>query len=97
MYPSCPDFGTKLFLQAVGIVGAVLAIHEFYITPSLVKSGNIERLMREVDLSRPKAKECANMYYCGIAVLAVMVCSTLFLFHQHTLPPRMFVVGHFWL
>ncbi|KAJ3628160.1 hypothetical protein MTP99_015485 [Tenebrio molitor] len=65
--PWCQNCDSKVLLQAVGVIGAVLMPHNLYLHSALVKS-------REVDRKQPEKIKEARMYYLvenGIA----LVCS----------------------
>ncbi|XP_060534335.1 protein Malvolio-like [Cylas formicarius] len=64
-YPWCEGCDDRAVLQAVGIIGAIIMPHNFYLHSALVKS-------REVDRKRKDKVREANFYYfveCSIAIL----------------------------
>ena len=66
LIPWCTDCDSKVLLQAVGIVGAVIMPHNLYLHSALVKSRNIDR--KNVS----KVKE-ANFYFFIEAAIALFI------------------------
>lgn len=66
LIPWCKDCDSKVLLQAVGVVGAVIMPHNLYLHSALVKSRNIDRK----DVS--KLKE-ANYYFFIEACIALFI------------------------
>ncbi|CAH8824977.1 unnamed protein product [Trichobilharzia szidati] len=64
--PSCPGCGWPELEQAVGILGAVVMPHNFYLHSALVKSRNVDR-------TNPSAVREANMYFFIESALALVV------------------------
>nr|CAH8822596.1 unnamed protein product [Trichobilharzia regenti] len=64
--PSCPNCGWPELEQAVGILGAVVMPHNFYLHSALVKSRNVDR-------TNPSAVREANMYFFIESALALVV------------------------
>ncbi|RZC34602.1 Malvolio [Asbolus verrucosus] len=54
--PWCQDCDSKVLLQAVGVIGAILMPHNLYLHSALVKS-------RDIDRKNPKKITEARMYY----------------------------------
>ncbi|XP_010610220.1 natural resistance-associated macrophage protein 1 isoform X3 [Fukomys damarensis] len=71
--PSCQGCGQPELLQAVGIVGANIMPHNFYLHSALVKS-------REVDRARRADIREANMYFLIEATIALSVSFVINLF-----------------
>uniref|UniRef100_A0A914WU10 Uncharacterized protein n=1 Tax=Plectus sambesii TaxID=2011161 RepID=A0A914WU10_9BILA len=67
LIPWCEGCGTKEFLQAVSIVGAVIMPHNLYLHSALVKSRNVDRT------KKARVSE-ANMYYFIESTVA-LTCS----------------------
>ena len=65
-FPWCTDCDSKILLQAVGIVGAVIMPHNLYLHSALVKS-------RDVDRTKPKKVREANYYFFIEACIALFV------------------------
>lgn len=66
LIPWCSDCDSRVLLQAVGIVGAVIMPHNLYLHSALVKSRNIDRK------SVSKVKE-ANYYFFIEACIALFI------------------------
>lgn len=66
LIPWCDNCDSKVLLQAVGIVGAVIMPHNLYLHSALVKSRNIDR--KDV----AKVKE-ANYYFFIEAAIALFI------------------------
>lgn len=66
LIPWCADCDSKVLLQAVGIVGAVIMPHNLYLHSALVKSRNIDRK------NVAKVKE-ANYYFFIEAAIALFI------------------------
>lgn len=66
LIPWCTDCDSRVLLQAVGIVGAVIMPHNLYLHSALVKSRNIDR--KNVS----KVKE-ANYYFFIEACIALLI------------------------
>ncbi|CAH8487140.1 unnamed protein product [Schistosoma rodhaini] len=64
--PSCPGCGWPELEQAVGILGAVVMPHNFYLHSALVKS-------RDIDRNNPFLVREANMYYFIESTIALFV------------------------
>nr|CAX82411.1 Natural resistance-associated macrophage protein 2 [Schistosoma japonicum]CAX82461.1 Natural resistance-associated macrophage protein 2 [Schistosoma japonicum] len=64
--PSCPGCGWPELEQAVGILGAVVMPHNFYLHSALVKT-------RDIDRTNPYAVREANMYYFIESAIALFV------------------------
>ncbi|CAH8472060.1 unnamed protein product [Heterobilharzia americana] len=64
--PSCPGCGWPELEQAVGILGAVVMPHNFYLHSALVKSRNVDR-------TNTLAVREANMYFFIESALALVV------------------------
>ncbi|CAH8476960.1 unnamed protein product [Schistosoma intercalatum] len=64
--PSCPGCSWPELEQAVGILGAVVMPHNFYLHSALVKS-------RDIDRSNPFLVREANMYYFIESTIALFV------------------------
>lgn len=66
LIPWCTDCDSKVLLQAVGIVGAVIMPHNLYLHSALVKSRNIDRK------NKAAVKE-ANYYFFIEACIALFI------------------------
>lgn len=66
-FPWCENCNSDVFLQAVGVIGAVLMPHNLYLHSALVKS-------REIDRQQPKKVKEARMYFYIENALA-LICS----------------------
>lgn len=66
LIPWCTDCDSRVLLQAVGIVGAVIMPHNLYLHSALVKSRNIDRK------NVAKVKE-ANYYFFIEASIALFI------------------------
>jgi natural resistance-associated macrophage protein 2 len=66
LIPWCADCDSKVLMQAVGIVGAVIMPHNLYLHSALVKSRNVDRK------NPAKVKE-ANYYFFIEAAIALFV------------------------
>ncbi|TGZ49114.1 hypothetical protein CRM22_010933 [Opisthorchis felineus] len=64
--PSCYNCGWPELEQAVGIIGAVVMPHNFYLHSALVNS-------REIDRSQPSKVREANMYFFIESAIALLV------------------------
>ncbi|TPP56242.1 Natural resistance-associated macrophage protein 2 [Fasciola gigantica] len=64
--PSCHNCGWPELEQAVGIVGAIVMPHNFYLHSALVNS-------REIDRTRPSKIREANMYFFIESAIALLV------------------------
>ncbi|XP_055847861.1 protein Malvolio isoform X2 [Episyrphus balteatus] len=64
--PWCSDCDSKVFLQAVGVVGAVIMPHNLYLHSALVKS-------RDVDRTKSNKVREANFYFFVEATVALLV------------------------
>ena len=64
--PGCPDCNSDVAQQAVGIVGAVVMPHNFFLHSALVKS-------RDVDRTKKRAVKEANFYYLIETAIALLV------------------------
>lgn len=64
--PWCSDCDSKAFMQAVGIVGAVIMPHNLYLHSALVKS-------RQIDRKNPSKVKEANYYFFIEAAIALLV------------------------
>ncbi|CAH1993266.1 unnamed protein product [Acanthoscelides obtectus] len=65
--PMCKDCDSKVLLQAVGVIGAVIMPHNLYLHSALVKS-------RDIDRKNPERLKEANMYYYIESAIA-LICS----------------------
>ncbi|VEN58938.1 unnamed protein product [Callosobruchus maculatus] len=65
--PMCKDCDSKVLLQAVGVIGAVIMPHNLYLHSALVKS-------RDIDRKKPEKLKEANMYYYIESAIA-LICS----------------------
>ncbi|XP_076256276.1 protein Malvolio-like [Rhynchophorus ferrugineus] len=65
-FPWCKGCDSRALLQAVGIIGAIIMPHNFYLHSALVKS-------RDVDRGRSEKVREANMYYFIECCLAIFV------------------------
>lgn len=65
-FPWCEGCDSKILLQAVGIVGAVIMPHNLYLHSALVKS-------RDVDRTKPKKVREANYYFFIEAAIALFI------------------------
>lgn len=68
-FPWCEDCDSRALLQAVGIIGAIIMPHNFYLHSALVKS-------REVDRTKSSKVREANLYYfieCSIAIFVSLI------------------------
>ncbi|XP_019762505.1 protein Malvolio [Dendroctonus ponderosae] len=68
-YPWCSNCDQRALLQAVGIIGAIIMPHNFYLHSALVKS-------RDVDRSRSEKVREANFYYfieCSVAIFVSLI------------------------
>ncbi|XP_076257520.1 protein Malvolio-like [Rhynchophorus ferrugineus] len=66
-FPWCQNCNKEVFLQAVGVVGAVIMPHNLYLHSALVKSRNIDR-------KRPEKITEAKLYY-SIESAVALLCS----------------------
>ncbi|XP_066149659.1 protein Malvolio-like isoform X2 [Euwallacea fornicatus] len=67
--PWCEGCDNRAILQAIGIIGAIIMPHNFYLHSALVKS-------REVDRSRSEKVREANLYYfieCCFAIFVSLI------------------------
>ncbi|XP_057294265.1 natural resistance-associated macrophage protein 2-like isoform X2 [Hydractinia symbiolongicarpus] len=64
--PSCENCNSEVVKQAVGVVGAVIMPHNFYLHSALVKS-------RDINRNNKKAVKEANMYYLIESAIALGV------------------------
>lgn len=64
--PWCSDCDSKVLLQAIGIVGAVIMPHNLYLHSALVKS-------RDIDRRQPSKVRDANFYFFVEACIALFV------------------------
>eukprot|EP00112_Aurelia_sp_Birch-Aquarium-sp1_P014130 Seg3026.1 transcript_id=Seg3026.1/GoldUCD/mRNA.D3Y31 product="Natural resistance-associated macrophage protein 2" protein_id=Seg3026.1/GoldUCD/D3Y31 len=71
--PGCGNCSQKIITQAVGVIGAVIMPHNFYLHSALVKSRDINRK------DRKEVKE-ANMYYFIESAIALFVSFLINLF-----------------
>ncbi|XP_060526013.1 protein Malvolio-like [Cylas formicarius] len=67
LIPWCSNCDMTVFLQAVGVVGAVIMPHNLYLHSALVKS-------RDIDRKKPKKLTEARMYY-SIESACALLCS----------------------
>ncbi|KAF7271804.1 hypothetical protein GWI33_015350, partial [Rhynchophorus ferrugineus] len=68
-FPWCKGCDSRALLQAVGIIGAIIMPHNFYLHSALVKS-------RDVDRGRSEKVREANMYYfieCCFAIFVSLI------------------------
>jgi NRAMP (natural resistance-associated macrophage protein)-like metal ion transporter len=80
--PWCEDCGTREFLQAVSIVGAVIMPHNLYLHSALVKVGVFKTVSRSssslqsrnIDRTKKARVSEANMYYFIESAIALL-CS----------------------
>lgn len=66
MLPWCSNCDSKVLLQAVGVVGAVIMPHNLYLHSALVKSRDVDRK------NKAKIKE-ANYYFFIEASIALLI------------------------
>ncbi|XP_065052807.1 natural resistance-associated macrophage protein 2-like isoform X2 [Rhopilema esculentum] len=71
--PGCGNCSQKVITQAVGVIGAVIMPHNFYLHSALVKSRDINRK------NKKDVKE-ANMYYFIESAIALLVSFVINLF-----------------
>ncbi|CAG9766929.1 unnamed protein product [Ceutorhynchus assimilis] len=65
-YPWCENCDNRAVLQAVGIIGAIIMPHNFYLHSALVKS-------REIDRTKSEKVREANLYYFVECCIAIFV------------------------
>lgn len=65
-FPWCSGCDNRALLQAVGIIGAIIMPHNFFLHSALVKS-------REVDRTRSEKVKEANLYYFVECCVAIFV------------------------
>ncbi|XP_050293808.1 protein Malvolio-like isoform X2 [Anthonomus grandis grandis] len=65
-FPWCSNCDSRALLQAVGIIGAIIMPHNFFLHSALVKS-------REIDRSKSEKVREANLYYFVECCFAIFV------------------------